>query len=89
MNREELPPYDSFFSNLRNSNSLGKDYNNFQNLANSGLTTKQAVAKLRMDRILPTGTASYSYLQCVWGITTCKISQMSSSGITIKMLFRH
>ena len=62
LNNKELPPYDSFFSILRNSNPLEKDYNDFQNLVDSGLTTEQAVAKLRMDRIPPTGAESYSYL---------------------------
>ena len=66
MNNKKLPLYDSFFSILRNSNPLEKDYNDFQNLVNSGLTTEQAVAKLRMDRILPTGAENYSYLQSVW-----------------------
>ena len=65
MNNKELPPYDSFFSILRNSNPLEKDYNDFQNLVNSGLTTEQAVAKLRMDRTPPTGAENYSYLQSV------------------------
>ena len=66
MNNKKLPPYDSFFSILRNSNPLEKDYNDFQNLVNSGLTRKQALTKLRMDRILPTGAENYSYLQSVW-----------------------
>ena len=66
MNNKELPRYDSFFSILRNNNLLEKDYNNFQNLDNSGLTTEQAVAKLRMDRIHPTGAENFSYFQNVW-----------------------
>ena len=66
MNNKKLPPYDSFFSILRNSNSLEKDYNDFQNLVNSGLTTDQAVIKLRMDKMPPTGAENYSYLQSVW-----------------------
>ena len=45
---------------------LEEDYNYFQNLVNSGLTTEQAVAKLRLDRIPPTGAENYSYLQSVW-----------------------
>ena len=65
MNNKELPPYVSFFIILRNSNSLEKDYNNFQNLVNNGLTTEQAVAKLRMDRIPLTGAENYSFLQSV------------------------
>ena len=63
---KELSPYDSSVSILRNSNPLGKDYKDFQNLVNSDLTTDKAVAKLRMNRIPPTGAAKYSYLQRVW-----------------------
>ena len=55
MNGKELPPYFSFFSILCNSNPLEEDYNDFENLVNSGLTTEQPVAKLRMKRIPPTG----------------------------------
>ena len=66
VNNKELPRYDSFSSILRNTNPLEKDYNDFQNLVNSGLKTEQAVAKLRMDRIPPTGAENYSYLQSVW-----------------------
>ena len=64
-NNKELPRYDSFFSILRNSNPLEKDYNDFKNLVNSGLTTEQAVAKLRMDRIPPIGAEKYLYLKSV------------------------
>ena len=63
MNNKEIPPYDSFFSILRNKNTLEKDYNDYQNLVNNGLTTEQAVAKLRMDRKPPTGVEKYLYLQ--------------------------
>ena len=45
LNNKELPPYDSFII-LRNNNPLEEDYNDFQNIVNSGLTTEQAVAKL-------------------------------------------
>ena len=66
MNNKELPPYDYFFSVLRNSNPLEKDYNDFQNLVNSGSTSEQAVVKLRMDRKPHTGAEKCSYLQSVW-----------------------
>ena len=66
MNTKRFPPYDSFFSILCKSNPLEKDYNDFQSLVNSGLTTEHAVAKLRMDRIRPTNFENYSYLQSVW-----------------------
>ena len=66
MNNKEFSPYDSFFRILRKSNPLGKNYNGFQNLVNGGLTTEQAVIKLQMDRIPPTGAENYSCLQSVW-----------------------
>ena len=66
INTKELPPCDSFFSILRINNPLEKDYNDFQNLVNSGLTKEQAVANLPMDKIAPTGAEIYSYLQSVW-----------------------
>ena len=65
-NNKEFPPYDSFFSILRNSNPVEKHYNDFENLVNSGLSTEQSVTKLRMDRILPTGAENYLYLESVW-----------------------
>ena len=40
MNNSELPPYDAFFSKLRNVNPLEKDYSNYQNLLSSGLETR-------------------------------------------------
>ena len=60
LNNEKFPPYVSFFSILCNSKPLEKDSHDFQNLVNSGLTREQAVAKLRMDRIPPTGAEKYS-----------------------------
>ena len=65
-NNKEFPSYDSFFSILRKSNLLEKDYNDFQNLVNSGSATEQAVAKLRMDWKTPTGAEKSSHLQSVW-----------------------
>ena len=55
MNNKELPPYESFFCILRNNKPLEKHYKDFQNLVNSGLTTEEAVAKLRMGRMTPSG----------------------------------
>ena len=65
-NNKEFPPYDYFFSILRNSNPHENDYSDFQNFVNSGLTTELAVIKLRMDRIPPTGAENYLYLQSIW-----------------------
>ena len=39
LNNKELPPYDSFFSKLNIINPLEKDYNDFENLITSGLSS--------------------------------------------------
>ena len=64
--QQRASSYDSIFRILRINNPLEKDYNDFQNLVNSGLTTGQAVSKLPMDRKPPTGAGNYSYLQNIW-----------------------
>ena len=66
LNNKELPPYDSFCSKLRNINLLEKDYNDFGNLTTSGLSSKQAVGKLRLNKIAPTGDENYAYLRSIW-----------------------
>ena len=66
LNNKELPPYGSFCSKLRNFNPLEKDYNDFENLTTSGLLTEQAVCKLRLKEVPPTGDERYSYLRSIW-----------------------
>ena len=66
LNNKELPPYDSFFSKLRNINPLEKDYNNFEHLTTSVLSSEQAVCKLRLNKIPPTGDENYAFLRTIW-----------------------
>ena len=61
----------------------------FQNLVNSGLTSEQAVAKLRKDRKLPTGAEKCSYLESIWEINTMQHFSDFLNTITMKMLLRH
>ena len=65
LNNKELPPYSSFFSKLRNINFLDKDYNDFENLFTSGLSSEQAVCMLRLNKVPPTGDESYAYLRSI------------------------
>ena len=65
LNNKELPPYDSFFSKLRNINPLENDYNDFENLTTSGLSSEQAECKLRLNKIPPTGDEYYAYLRSI------------------------
>ena len=59
MQDTELPPYDAFYSKLRSCNPLEAEYKDYVNLLKSGLTTEQAVVKLKLSKTPPTGIESY------------------------------
>ena len=73
MQNTELPPYDAFYNKLRSCNPLEAEYTDYVNLLKSGLTTEQAVVKLKHSKPPSTGTENYQYLQQI-----CKQEQMSS-----------
>ena len=66
MNNSELPPYDAFFSILRNVNPLEKDYSDFQKLLSSGLKTDEALSKMKLSNPPPSAEANYQYLLDIW-----------------------
>ena len=71
---EELPPYEAFFSKLRNNNALHKDFYDYQNLKSSGID-KQQVKKLKIKSVRASGWDNYKDLQEIWqkhGMTTFK-----------------
>ena len=69
----ELPPYDAFYSKFCSCNPLEAGYTDYVNLLKSGLTTEQAIIKLKLSKPTPTGIEIYQYLQQIW-----KQKQMSS-----------
>ena len=73
MQNTELPPYDAFYTKLRSCNPLEADYTDYVNLLKIGLTTEQAVVKLKISTPTPTGIENYQYLRQLW-----KQEQMSS-----------
>ena len=73
MQNTELPPYDAFYSKLRSCNTLEAENTNYVNLLKNGLTTEQAVIKLKLSRPPPNGIEKYHYLQQIW-----KQEQMTS-----------
>ena len=73
MQNIELPPYDAFYSKFRSCNRLEAEYTDYVNLTKSGLTTEQAVVKLKLSKPPPTGIENYQNLQQIW-----KQEQMSS-----------
>ena len=66
MQNAELPPYDAFYSKLRSFNQLETECTDYVNLLKSGLTTEQAVIKLKLSKPPPTGIENYHYLQQIW-----------------------
>ena len=66
MQNTELPPHDAFYSKLRSCNPLEAEYTDYVNILESGLTTKQAVVKLKLLKPPPTRIENYPYLQQIW-----------------------
>ena len=61
-----LPPYECFFSKLRDHNPLEKELTDFTKLLNSGLSQQEAPKKLRLKVVPPSGFDNYNYLESVW-----------------------
>ena len=66
MNNSELPPYDAFFSKLRNVNPLEKDCSDYQNLLGSGLKTEEALPKMKLSKPPTSGGENYQCLLDIW-----------------------
>ena len=62
----ELPPYEAFFSKLRNHHPLEKDFNDYQKLVSGGFDQRNALKKLRIQSFPSTDFESYSYLKKIW-----------------------
>ena len=61
-----LPPYECFFSKLRDHNPLEKEFTDFTKFLNSGLSQQEALKKLRLKVVPPSGFDNYNYLESVW-----------------------
>ena len=66
MQNTELPPCDTFYSNFRSCNPLKAENTDYINLLKIGLTTEQAVVKLKLSKPPPTGIENNLYLQQIW-----------------------
>ena len=62
LNNSELPPYEAFFSKLRNMNPLEKNYSDYQKILSSGLKTAEALSKMKLSKPPPSGEEKYQYL---------------------------
>ena len=61
-----MPPYEAFFSKLRNNNPLEKDFIDYEKLRKSGFGEQQALKKLQIKTVPPSGLDNYNYLQETW-----------------------
>ena len=59
----ELPPYEAFFSKLRNNNPLDEDFLDYERLRKSGFKEQQSPKKLQIKTVPPSGLDNYKYLQ--------------------------
>ena len=60
-----LPPYECFFSKLRDHNPLEKEFTDFTKLLNSGPSQQEALKKLRLKVVPLSGVDNYNYLESV------------------------
>ena len=68
-----MPPYEAFFSKLRNNNPLDKDFIDYEKLRRSGLDEQQALKKLQIKTVPPFGLENYNYLQETWNKKGMKV----------------
>ena len=66
LSQQSLPSYDAFYSRLRNCNPLDKTFSDYQNHLKAGCSSEEALRKLKLSEIPPTGEENYAYLQQVW-----------------------
>ena len=66
LNDTQLPPYESFFNKLRNSNPLESDYTEYEKMLKSGSAAESAMTKLRLSQPPLTGKQNYEYLVNIW-----------------------
>ena len=65
LDEQQLPSYDDFYSNLKNSNPLDKEYDDFRKLLNTGLTEEQVLKKFGLKTKSLTGLENYNYLKSI------------------------
>ena len=59
MNNSEFPPYDAFFSNLRNVKPLEQDHSDYQKILSCRLNTEEALSKMKLSKPPPSGEENH------------------------------
>ena len=79
-------PYDAFYSTLRSCNPLEAEYMDYVNVLKSGLTTEQAVVKLKLSKPPLLGLKIINTFNKYGSSNKWAHSKTFCAGITIKML---
>ena len=66
INNSEFPPYNAFFSKLRNVKPLEKDFSDYKKLLNCGLKTEEALSEMKLSKPPPSGEENYQNLLDIW-----------------------
>ena len=66
MNISELAAYDTFFSKLRNVNPLELDHSDYRKILSCGLKTEEALSKMMLFKLSPSGGEKYQNLIDIW-----------------------
>ena len=61
-----LPPYETFYSTIKNCNILEEEYASFQKLFDQGKSEQEALQSLRLPAKPKTGPENYQWLQQLW-----------------------
>ena len=67
-----LPPYDSFFSKLKNLNPLEKDFCQFKKLMESGKEELEVLRELELKEKPLSGKENYALLEDLWKMEKMK-----------------
>ena len=55
-----MPPHEAFFSKLRNNNPQDKEFIDYEKLKKSGLDEEQALKKVQIKTVPPSGLDNYN-----------------------------
>lgn len=66
LNFDRLPPYEAFYSDLKQGNILEEEYKEFSNYLNDGFSEAEALKMLDLKSVPLTGRAIYDELKVIW-----------------------
>ena len=66
LDETSLPPYESFYSTIKNCNVLEEDYATFQKLLDQGKSEQEALQILRLQEAPKSGPENYQWLNDLW-----------------------